>query len=121
MTPRKRRRKSKRSQVRHDRRRAKGFHCVWCRPSAPYNERYVPEYYRVAHEHQRDPWMCFACHLEGKGGVWRKGRVKPTLTAETLEQFWREDVSDKPYLGAASAYFRVPAWVIEKVKEKITV
>ena len=66
--------------------------------------------------------MCFACHLEGKGDRSRQRRKsKPTLTAETLEQFWREDVSDKPYLKAAAEYFRVPEDVIEKVKERITV
>lgn len=118
--PRKRRRKPRRSQVRHDAKRKIGFHCAWCPPSQPHNERFVPHYYRVAPEHQRDPWMCFACHLEGKKGPHRNGK-KPNLTPETLEQFWMEDVSDEPYEQAAMDYFGVEKGALLKAKERITV
>lgn len=118
--PRKRRRKPRRSKVRHDAKRKIGFHCDWCLPSQPHNERFVPNYYRVALQHRRAPWMCFACHLEGKGNPLRNGR-KPRLTPETLEQFWLEDVSDEPYDQAAMGYFGVDRRALLKVKERITV
>jgi len=101
-----------------------GFHCAWCRKSAPYNERFAPNYYRAAEGHRHDPWMCYACHLETAGNPERRRNPrarKPRLVPETLEQFWMEDVSDEPYVEAASSYFRVTEAEITKVMQRITV
>lgn len=107
-------------------RRRRGFHCHWCYPSNTFNERFVPEYFRAAEGHRRSQRMCWACHLEGAGQNGRRygrhpGKVKPRLTAETLEEFWREDVSDDSYLQAAVSYFMVRPEAVQRVAAQIKV
>lgn len=104
--------------------RAMGFHCTWCFRSAPYNDRFVPEYYRASPRHRRAQDMCYACHLEGAGLNGRTGhpaKIKPRLDAETLENFWREDVSGGDYVDAAAAYFRVSPETVRRVMQEIKV
>ncbi len=104
--------------------RTLGFHCSWCFRSAPYNERFVPDYYRPPAGHRRASDMCYACHLEGAGLNGRKGhpaKTKPRLDAETLASFWREDVSGDRYVDAAAAYFRVAPEAVRKVMQEIKV
>ena len=120
MPSRKRKLRAAQSKARHDAKRVSGFHCAWCPTSSPRNERFVPNYYRAPATHRRDPWMCFACHLEGRNSKRKRGgQSKPHLTPETLEQFWREDVSDSPYLAAAMDYFGVDEATILSVTKEI--
>ena len=105
----KRKRKSRRKKYRiPELNRTDGFHCLFCRQDAPFNERFVPDYYQAAEGHRLYPNVCFSCHVEGadrNGNGQRAGA--PKLTPETLEQFFMEDVSDGAYDKAAASFFRV--------------
>ena len=118
----KQRRKSRRKFRPPEPRRADGFHCLFCRPDTPYNERYVPDYYQAAEGHRLYDNVCYACHVEGADSNGSRRRAgKPKLTAETLEQFFMEDVSDGAYDKAAAAFFRVRIAEIRAVMGMIKV
>lgn len=109
MAKKKRKGKSRRKKYRPpEPHRTDGFHCIFCRQDIPFNERFVPRYYQAPEGHRLHPNVCFSCHLEGadrNGHGKRAG--KPKLNAETLEQFFMEDVSDGAYDKAAAAFFGV--------------
>ena len=92
-----------------------GFLCHYCRLDVPWNERFLPFYYRPPEGHRVDPNCCFACFAEKR----HKGR--PALSAHTLRQFWREDVSDGPSVKAAAKYFRCTVAKIREVMEEIRI
>lgn len=84
----------------------------------------MPDYYRPSPQHRRAEDMCYACHLEGAGLNGRKGhpaKIKPRLDAETLENFWREDVSKGCYIDAAVTYFRASRETVLRVMQEIKV
>lgn len=95
-------------------RRQIGFHCVWCSPSLPHNERFVPLYYRPLIGIP----ICYDCyvqyHLLGKA-------ISARLSPDTLTQFWMEDVSDGDYVEAAAVFFDVRRGVIEEVMQRIRI
>ncbi len=84
-------------------------------------------YYQADPGHRRTPdLMCFDCHVQGAGlngssPRWKRGKQRPTLTVDTLEAFWREDVSDDDYVLAAARFFWVERAVIEALAVEIEV
>jgi len=125
MRKRTQRRKPKKAAGRGEPKRIIGFHCAYCRGNNPYNERFVPLYFRPPVGHGDFRLMCYSCWVElrkdprGFNGAYRI--PYPRLNSDTLAQFWEEDVSDGDPVEAAADFFRCAPRKILEVMNSIRI